>query len=510
MRWSLWALPIGIAVGCSSAEPSVETRPPVAGQVRSAATKPPNIVFILADDLDEGVFNGASRLKSLLVDQGTLFANHLVTISLCCPSRVATLRGQFAHNSGIFSNGGANGGFGKVFTDGLESSTVPTWLQTASYRTTLIGKYLNGYPNGAPSQTYIPPGWTRWFSPNGGNPYTEYNYDLNENGSTVSYGNTAADYLVDVIDDKAGTFIRNTTANFPNKPFFLYVAPYVPHAPATPPPRYADDFPNAAAPRTPSFNEADVSDKPAWIRNKPLLTDAQIQKIDALYRKRRQTTKAIADLVSDVIDALTATGQLDNTYIFFASDNGFHQGQHRLASGKNTAYDEDLRVPLVVRGPGVPAGATITALTANVDYAATWAELAGVATPAWVDGRSLVPFLQGRTPSSWRKCLLLEHAGPSITLSSSDGTLEPPDDFDEQAQATGGAPVFVGIRTETRTYVEYDTGERELYDLTTDPNELNNGYDSAPASLKNSLSSWVASLKNAAGSALRSAEQGPP
>src|SRR5262249_33934038 len=152
------------------------------------------------------------------------------------------------------------------------------------------------------------------------------------------------------------SFIHESADKHPNKPFFLYVAPYSPHVPATPPQRYADKFPNAKAPRTPSFNELDVSDKPAWVRNKPLLTDQQIADIDLLYRKRWQSMLAVEDLVQNVIDALRAVNRLDTTYIFFASDNGFHQGQHRLDSGKNTAFESDLAVPLVVRGPGVPEG----------------------------------------------------------------------------------------------------------------------------------------------------------
>jgi N-acetylglucosamine-6-sulfatase len=498
-------------LGCSAADTTDVSPSPVAEAVKQAATaKKPNIVLILTDDLDQGVFSHSDKLKTLLANQGTTFVNNLVSLSLCCPSRVATLRGQFAHNSGIFSNGGDNGGFGKVYADGLESSTVATWLQGAGYRTALVGKYLNGYPTGAPSKTYIPPGWTRWFSPNGGNPYTEYNYDLNENGTTVSYGNTPTDYLVDVISDKASTFIKNTTTSFPNKPFFLYVAPYVPHAPATPPPRYADALPGIQAPRTPSFNEADVSDKPAWIQAKPLLTAAQITKIDALYRKRRQTLLAIEDLVSNVIDAVTAAGQLDNTYIFFASDNGFHQGQHRLDSGKNTGYDEDLFVPLVVRGPGVPAGQTVSSITANVDYAPTWADLAGVLIPTSVDGRSLVPYLQGETPAVWRKALLLEHAGPSLTEASTDGTVEPQDPFDVQAAATGGQPIFAGIRTDAKTYLEYDDGERELYDHASDPNQLNNSYSTANPALVTRLSTWLGNLRHAAGAQLRAAEESSP
>ena len=486
----------------------------------AAQAKSPNIVFILTDDLNEEVFSHLDRVKTLITDQGTKFNHQFVSLSLCCPSRTATLRGQFAHNTGIFTNdAGSGGGFQTVYSSGLESSTVATWLQAAGYRTALIGKYLNGYPNGAPSSTYIPPGWTRWFSPNGGNPYSEYNYSLNENGTTVSYGSAPSDYLVDVISSKAATFIRNTTTNYPSKPFFLYLAPYVPHGPATPPPRYANDFPGIQAPRTASFNEADVSDKPAWLRNKAPLTAAQIADLDDLYRKRRQSIQAVEDLLANVIDTLSATGELANTYIFFTSDNGFHQGQHRLASGKNTAFEEDLNVPLVVRGPGVPAGQVVNAITANVDFAPTFAAIAGVTPPGFVDGRSLVPFLTSTTPpATWRQVLLLEHGGPSLTAASSDPLLEPQDAFDVQASASGGAPVFAGLRTKGQAlaghgpinYVEYDTGERELYDLTLDPAQLTNGYAGADPALVDELSAWLGSLRHAAGQALRNAEQAPP
>ncbi|MFT3928051.1 MAG: sulfatase [Myxococcales bacterium] len=501
---------MGCANQGSDAEATREDSLEVAETKNESLSSKPNIVYIVTDDLNTEVYDRQTGLKSLLDQQGTVFNKHFVSLSLCCPSRTAVLRGQFAHNSGVFSNGGENGGFGKVYADGLESSTIATALQGAGYRTALFGKYLNGYPGEGPSKTYIPPGWTRWFAANGGSPYSEYNYDLNENGTTVHYGSTAADYGVDVVANKATTFIRNSTNNFPNKPFFLYIAPFVPHGPATPPPRYEDRYPNAKAPRTASFNEANVGDKPNWVKNKALLTQNQIDAIDALYRKRLQTMLAVEDLVRNVIDTLSATGQLANTYIFFTSDNGFHQGQHRLTSGKNTAYEEDLRVPLIVRGPGVPVGRVVNKITANVDFASTWADLAGVASLPQFDGRSLVPFLRNLTPSPWRQALLLEHAGPSITLPSADGTLEPQDDFDVQAQATGGTPVFVGVRTADRTYVEYDTGERELYDNVADPDQLDNSYGTASAALKASLSSWTTNLKSAAGAQLRAAEEVQP
>ena len=430
---------------------------------------------------------------------------------LCCPSRVATLRGQYAHNTGIFTNASPDGGFAKVFADGLERSTIATWLQAGGYKTALIGKYLNGYPTGAPTNTYIPPGWSEWYSPNGGNPYSDYNYNLNENGTTVSYGSAPSDYLTDVISRKTTGFINRTVAANPNQPFFIYVAPYVPHGPATPAPRHLNSFPNAQAPRTASFNEADVSDKPAWLQAKPLLTSTQIANIDTLYRKRRASLLAVEDLLRDVIDTLQTNGQLNNTYIFFTSDNGFHQGQHRLDSGKNTAYEEDIGAPLVVRGPGVPAGLVVSKLTGNVDFAPTFAELAGVTPPSFVDGRSLVPLLTGTTPAVWRTAFLLEHGGPSITEASTNGLLEPQDAFDVQAQATGGAPVFAGIRTAgDRTYVEYDTGERELYELQTDPNQLNNSYPTADPALKTRLSTWLGTLRHATGQALRDAEETSP
>ena len=472
----------------------------------------PNIVFILADDLNQEVFSHTSRIHSLIAAKGVTFNNHFVSLSLCCPSRTATLRGQFAHNTGVYTNALPNGGFEKVYGDGLEGSTVATWLKDSGYRTALFGKYLNGYPSAASGSTYIPPGWTRWISPNGGVPYSKYNYILNQNGKTVSYGSTDADYLEDVLSNHAVTFIKDTTTYHPDQPFFLYIAPYIPHRPATPPSRYANDFPGIQAPRSDSFNEADVTDKPAWIQNKPLLTPNQIANIDNLYRKQRQSIQALEDLVEHVVNTLQATGQLNNTYIFFSSDNGFHQGQHRLDSGKDTGYETDLKVPLVVRGPGIPAGQVVNHLTANVDYAPTFAEIAGVTPPDFVDGRSLVPFLAGATPSVWRQVLLLEHAAPSKFETASDvpGTLEPRDPYDVYPNTGTGQPVFTGLRTsDPIDYIEYDNGEHELYYLATDPKELNNAYNTANPALKTKLTKWLHSLRDASGQALRIAEQNP-
>lgn len=480
----------------------------------SIAEAKPNIVFILADDLDTEIFSKEERMQVMLGDQGATFRNHFVSLSLCCPSRVATLRGQYAHNTGVYTNTAPDGGFGRAFSDGLEQSTVATWLQAAGYRTGLIGKYLNGYPDDAPIARkfrYIPPGWDYWVSPNRGDPYYEYLYALNENGTTVGYGNAPNDYLTDVLTVHATNFIRES-ANQPGKPFFLYLTPYAPHAPATPPPRYEQKFRHRRVPHTVSFNESDVSDKPDWIQAMPSLSQTDIREMNRLYRRRRRCMLAVEDLVGNVLATLRATGQLDNTYVFFASDNGFHMGQHRLPSGKNTAFEEDIRVPLVVRGPGVPAGLLVDEMTANVDYAPTFAAIAGVTPPSFVDGRSLLPLLSGKKPGAWRKALLLEHKqGVVPDRGRASSLLEPPDPHDLQTALTGEAPDFSGLRTaDLFTYVEYVTGEHELYDLGKDPAQLTNVYNDSAPKLKTKLSAWLSVLRGAAGDQLRRAEEVPP
>lgn len=480
-----------------------------------ASAKAPNIVFILADDLDAVEAGQMSNVKALVADKGTAFRHHYVSLSLCCPSRVSGLRGQFSHNTTIFKNGPPDGGFEAAYALGLEQSTFATWLQNGGYRTALFGKYLNNYPDTAPTN-YIPPGWNEWMSPVDGTPYKGFNYTMNHNGKLESYGKADADYLTDVISKEAASFIRRTVDQFGDKPFLLYLAPFAPHSPATPAPRHANAFPGAKAPRVPSFNEDDVSDKPAWVRALPKLSADQIQKIDDLYRHRRQSLLAVDEMVQNIVFTLQSTGQLDNTYVIFTSDNGYHLGQHRLDSGKMTAYEEDLLIPMWVRGPGVPVGRNIDHVTGNVDYAGTFAEIAGVSTPTFVDGRSLVPFLKGQTPPSWRGALLLENKSGDIPpLHDDSGPQEPADPLERVLErVTGnsrGIDGFTGLRVnDGTTYVEYITGEYELYNNLVDPFQLTNSYKNTPTPVKTRLARWVAALKNTSGAALRQAEIAPP
>ena len=476
-----------------------------------SVAKAPNIVFILADDLDDQAAQQMAQVKALVSQPGSSFRRHYVSLSLCCPSRVSSLRGQFAHNTGIYKNAAPDGGFETTYALGLEASTAATWLKNAGYRTALFGKYLNGYPETGPSPTYIPPGWSEWYSPNGGTPYRGFEYSMNQNGTTVNYGSTAADYLTDVISAQASSFIRRSVSQHPNQPFFVYLAPYAPHSPATPAPRHESLFLDLKAPRTPAFNEADVSDKPSWVRAYAKLDAAQIDDIDKLYRKRRQSLMAVDEMVQSIVSTLQSTGQLANTYVFFTSDNGFHQGQHRLESGKNTGFEEDLLVPLMVRGPGVPAGRVVNHFTVNVDHAPTFAEIAGVPAPSFVDGRSLMPFLKGQTPASWRQAVLLEHKpgnGGGLTDVSS---IWEPSDVSGQGNSQPGIDGFLGLRmADGTTYLEYDTGEHELYHNATDPAQLSNRYSSTPASTKTRLAAWLSALKGASGAGLRQAELAAP
>jgi len=477
--------------------------------------KAPNIVFILADDLDATAAAQMSQVKALITDQGTSFRHHYVSLSLCCPSRATTLRGQFSHNTGIFKNDLPDGGFGGFYQKGEEASTFATWLRNDGYRTALFGKYLNGYPEGGPSNRYVPPGWTEWMSPVAGTPYKGFNYTMNHNGTLVDYGKHDSDYLTDVISQAAADFIRNSVEQFPDKPFLVYLAPFAPHAPATPAPRHENAFKDIKVPQGPSFNEADVSDKPNWVRSLSLLTSMEIKDMDKLYRKRRQSLLAVDEMVQNIVNTLQAKGELDNTYIFFASDNGYHQGQHRLDSGKMTAFEEDLLIPLSVRGPGVPARRTIDHITANVDYAGTFAEIGNVSTPNFVDGRSLMPFLKGQTPPTWRAALLLENKdGILPPLRNAEGPLEPSDPFESGLWTTGdgqGIDGFLGLRVnDGTTYVQYTTGEHEYYNNATDAAQLRNTYVFTTPQTKARLTSWVAALKDASGAALRQAEQAAP
>jgi arylsulfatase A-like enzyme len=429
------------------------------------------------------------QVNSLLVDQGISFSNYFINIPFCCPSRASILRGQYAHNTQIYDNKPPYGGFERIRSLGLENSTIATWLQSAGYRTVLIGKYFNGYPDDF-SETYIPPGWDEWYSRIKGNPHSGFKYTLSGGDGLTTYGSNPEDYSTDVSARIALDFIQRAAPG--DKPFFMYLSTFTPHGsigdgPAMPAPRHENMFPTAEVPRFPSFNEADVSDKPRGIRSLPRLTDAQIAEIDLLYRKRLQSLQAIDEMVGVLVGALKETGQLENTYIVFTSDNGFHLGHHRLLAGKQTPYDEDARVPLILRGPGVPSGRVVDYLAGNIDLAPTFAEWGGTTTPDFVDGRSLAKLLSnGPTPPSQRQVFLLQKHNQGKLVAS-----------------------FQAIRSRYHLYVEYVTGERELYDLRKDPHQVENIITTADPDFIQRLSARLADLSRCSSGECRRLENIP-
>src|SRR6185295_15787103 len=312
-----------------------------------AAAPHPNIILILTDDQDLGSLEHMPRTRNLLGRQGMTFIQHVVPLSLCCPSRASILTGLYPHNHKVYTNFPPDGGYERFDELGHEEKTLATALQAAGYRTALIGKYLNGYA-GDEHPTYVPPGWDEWASPVQGSPYSAYRYTLNEKSTLVKYGSGPEAYMTDVLAGKATAFVRSAAEK--GQPFFLYFATYAPHKPSTPARRHAGLFPDLKAPRTPSFNEGDTRDKPARLRRLQPLDAHQIATIDALYRKQMQSLQAVDEAAAALVKALQETGQLANTFIVFTSDNGFHMGQHRLQPGKYTPYETDVHVPLLVRG----------------------------------------------------------------------------------------------------------------------------------------------------------------
>ena len=364
-----------------------------------APMEKPNIVLILADDLDAGSTNRMPKLRSNLVEQGTTFEDAFVTTPQCCPSRATILTGKYAHNHTVYDNNVADGGARKFHDSGEEESTIATWLDEAGYETILIGKYLNWYDG-----THVPPGWDEWYGQTGRN-NDDHRYNVN---GRLEYYDPEKYHDTELFSDWAARHLRAGAGR--DRPFFMYLSVNAPHQPAIPPERHEDGFASARAPRPPSFDEADTSDKPKSIRALPPLTAAQTREIDRLHRDRLRSMLGVDDMIGRLTAELARTGELDDTYIFLTSDNGFHMGQHRLEPGKGRPYEEDIRVPLYVRGPGVPHGRTLDHKVLNLDFAPTFADLGGANTPDAVDGRSLVPLLAENAPPAdpWRESFLVE------------------------------------------------------------------------------------------------------
>jgi N-acetylglucosamine-6-sulfatase len=448
----------------------------------------PNIVFVLTDDLDTGLVKYMPHVLAL-EKAGMTFTNYTVTDSLCCPSRASIFSGKFPHDTHVFTNDPLDGGFGVFYQRGEERHTFATALQAAGYRTALMGKYLNGYPVGNNAYNYpsdyVPPGWSTWDGVSNG--YHEYHYNMNGNHALLTYGRAGSDYLTYVLGDKAHQFIDSSAVA--RQPFFLEVATFSPHRPYTPAPRDRGTFADVSAPRGSSFNHIPLH-APRWLRDRKPLSPTVIQRIDNTFRKRVEAVQSVDRMIGNLETQLRDSGQLANTVFVFSSDNGLHLGQHGLGRGKLTAFDTDIRVPLVVAGPGIPAGSVNSDVTENIDLAPTFEQLGGATVPPTVDGRSLVPLLHGQHPP-WRTVALVEHHGPDHS----------PADPDSQNFVDGNPPTYDAIRTPAYTYVRYLDGQREYYDLRTDPAENDNVYGTLSQARVAQLNATVNALVHCHGGA---------
>jgi N-acetylglucosamine-6-sulfatase len=451
----------------------------------------PNVIMFTTDDQTLRDMIAMPRTTNLIGFQGTNFQRAFVSFPLCCPSRISVQTGQYAHNHHVLGNTPPSGGYQR-FND---TNDLPVWLQTAGYRTIQIGKMPNGFP--APQgANYVPPGWGPFLgdaNPNSRGEFygflgpgsSYFGFQLNENGTVEQYEQDQ--YQTDVYADLAVDRIQNHVTNFSHLPLYMQVQFFAPHDPNQPATRHAGAFAAAPLPIDKSVDEKDLRDKPAWVKRIAKLGFGLKSKITTRYRGRLETLLAVDDAVERIVGQLQADGLLANTYLIFTSDNGFMQGQHRLHQGKFVPYEPSIRVPLLIRGPGIPPGGISKELVTNVDLTATILEMTGTRAGLAQDGRSILPFARDPARKTTRP-ILLETGPPGaigeIASASGKGRKARISkyvknlDLDRSAQIarTIVAPRYRAIRTRRYILVKYGDGGRELYDLKKDRLEINNFY----------------------------------
>ena len=514
-------------------------------QVSNFANKP-NIVLIQADDIVRSDIRFMPQVRALLGQGGTTFTNHNAPYPLCGPARASLLTGQLAHNNRVLANFRANdGGYyrlrdlpGKL----SEKNTLAPWLQRAGYRTGFVGKYLNDY--GTLDRTAIPKGWDSWQALIDQSTYDYYNYAMNLNGKVKFWGDRTyaeaqlklgtlavtnppttfgeflalfqeafdpwdyfgwqrpKDYSMDVNGSMARDFVRKSAPS--RKPFFLYYSPPGPHAEDTnniqglrpgapqpdprPPKRYENTFDDVPLPKPPSFNEEDVSDKASNVKNLAPLNDTQIERVTASYRGRLGAIKSIDDQVGKIAKALKQRRELRNTVIIFTSDNGYLQGEHRLAASKFMPFENALRIPLLIRGPGIKARAKINRPSLDVDLTRTVLAAAKAKPGRVMDGISLLAAARGKQGLPQRD-IPMEAERPLFRFTTPLTAFDVP---------------FYGVKTNRYKYIHWSFDEKELYDMKKDPHELENlANDPAMAGVMERLEARAAELSKCKGKGCR-------
>jgi N-acetylglucosamine-6-sulfatase len=439
---------------------------------QNAKQKRPNVILIDTDDQNVSDMSVMRHTLNLLAARGTTFRNSYVSYPLCCPSRATHITGQYAHNHGVVTD--------QRYSGLDHGNTLAVWLKRAKYRTAMVGKYLNGYGISNPRE--VPPGWKQWFGLTGGTEQKRYGYKLNENGKVRKYGRKPANYIDYVLGAKVNGLLKAWTPS--PKPFFLYYNPNNPHGQKgtpiwstrdpEPAPRYLGVFGDITAPRLPNFDEPNMSDKPDQIQDIPRLSDPEKADIDRRYRGRLESLLSVDDQVKKIVKLVRKYGDKRKTFIIFTSDNGLELGSHRILF-KNFLYEEGERVPLIIRGPGVPQNTTRDQLVANIDLAPTIVALTKARPGRAMDGIDLLPLT--RDPNAFNNRTILFE---SVDLG------------------------IYGLRRGPWSYNQYSNGDEELYNLNDDPYQLTSVHnDPGLASLKASLAAELARLKSCAGASCR-------
>jgi N-acetylglucosamine-6-sulfatase len=508
----LLALLCALALGGQRADPA-----------SAAGGQRPSFVVIQTDDQTlDGLYAafrtvpGAPKTRAmpntldLIAKRGMTFDRYYVPYPLCCPSRVSLLTGRYAHNHNVRGNVPPNGGYTGYSFRNANGHNLATWLQAAGYRTVHVGKFLNGYGQEPfDDGTVVPPGWDAWYSViDADRTHYYYGYRLSANGTVVGPFGDSGDWdtreygvrddpgcpfaplnglpCYHITDKLAEIATDEMLATGPNRPFYFQLDFTAPHgdfrrpAGPEPAPRHYDWFKGARLPHGPlqGLNEGNVNDKPRFIRDAPYLTPAEKRTYRVYYQKQLDSLRSVDDGVKRIIDTLGYLHRLRNTYVLFLSDNGFFFGEHRLLGGKFLAYEPATHVPFLIRGPGIRPRSQTGELAANVDIAPTLLELAGAEADRSVDGRSLVPFLEDPALRS-RRPIFFESFVETSDVEESGAISRA---GDQSRRRRGGATAsllappkdYAGIRLGPYKYIAWPTGEKELYDITKDPYELNN------------------------------------
>jgi N-acetylglucosamine-6-sulfatase len=466
----------------------------LAAREARGASSQKNVIFILTDDMTFSELSAMPNVQSQIAAQGTSFNEAYISFPLCCPSRATMMSGQYMHNHRVHGNFPPNGGWPKFKSH--ESNDLPVWLQDDGYYNIHIGKYMNGY--GIEGDTLpVPQGWDEWYG-KVSEDALYFNYQLIEKTGPLAtphitfYGDQPSDYQTDVFTDRAVDFVKDSGVS--KQPFWLNLWFNSPHGPFDPAPRDAFRFAGTPLPKLPGFNEKDISDKPKWFRTqaRKRIGKKQAKLIDNERRRQEEQLASVDQAVGELVHSLKDKGILDDTYIIFSSDNGFFRGEHRIVTGKYLPYDPASRVPLIIRGPGIPAGGVSSELVWNGDIPQTILQIASGSQDNSLDGRSFLPYAQNPWQRSTRPVLLEGDTGPGGTGAESAQSssararearvqvagkrgvdnLEQEPNAIKSATNTDTAPAYRSIRTDRYEYTVYANGQTELYDMKRDPAQL--------------------------------------